>query len=154
MIKVRPKELFALLTNRLLGFSDVADHWRGTYDHSWTWFEVAIIPFQSYKSSGNLRYPPPRRHLQSNAHAVAEFKVHKNTWDARDMDVERQEWLRFLQPGDVVQLIPRALYRAWVNHIKRAEIEIFGGAPTSLAIRSAFSPLDRTAAESSTDSLL
>lgn len=70
------------------------------------------------------------------------------------MDVEKQEWLGFLRPGDIVQLIPRARYRAWVNYIKRAEIEIFGGAPTTLAFRPASSPQDNATAESATGGLL
>jgi hypothetical protein len=116
-----------------LGFSNNADQSRGTYDDSWTWFEVAVYPSQSYKSSSSLRYPPPKRYIQTNVHAVSEFKVHRNTWDYQDEDVEKQKWLRFLRPGDVVQLIPRARYHAWVNYIKRAEIEIFKEPPTSLA---------------------
>lgn len=126
MIKVRPIALFHVATNRFAGFSNEYEQWGGTYDNSWTWFEVAVLPCQPSKSSGSLRYPPPRRHLQSNVHASREFKVHRNAWDSEDNDVERQEWLKFLRPGDVVQLSPRALYPAWVNYIKRAEIEIFG----------------------------
>lgn len=148
-IKVRRISPLGISANRSPGYSNAADHWRGTYDHSWTWFEVAILARQSSKVSGSLRYPPPRRHLQSNVHAVIDFKVHKNTWDSRDEDVERQEWLQFLRPGDVVQLIPRALYPAWVNYIKRAEIEIFGETLTPMPIRPAFTPSDHATAESS-----
>jgi len=140
--------------NTLLGFSNDAYQWRGAYDHSWTWFEISILPCQSFKSSGSLRYPPPGRHLQSNVHAVKKFKVHTNIWDSQGDDVEIQERLNFLRPGDVVQLSPRALYIAWVNHIKRAEIEIFDGAPTPLAIRPAPVTSDYATAVSSTDDLL
>jgi hypothetical protein len=130
-IKVRSKTY--IQTQLLIwcqGFSNDDNVLRGTYADSWTWFEAAIHPSQSSKSSSSLRYPPPRRHVQANVHAIFEFKVHINTWDYQDKDVEKQAWLRFLRPGDIVQLIPRAKYRAWVNYIKRAEIEVFDGDPT------------------------
>ena len=126
-----------MATDKSPGFSNDADQWRGTYANSWTWFEVAILPCQSSRSTGSLRCPPPRRHLQSNLHAVWEFKIHKNACDENDGKDEIREWLSFLRFGDVVQLSPRALYPAWVNYIKGAEIEIFGGAATAMAIRTA-----------------
>jgi hypothetical protein len=141
-------------TDRFAGFSNDAQQWGGTYEHSWTWFEVAVLPRQSLKSSGSLRYPPPRRHLQSNVHASRDFKVHRNSWDSQDEDVEKQEWLRFLRPGDVVQLIPRALYPDWVNYINRAEIEIFNSTLKPLAVRPGLSPSEHTNTEPSTDGLL
>jgi hypothetical protein len=35
-------------------------------------------------------------------------------------------WLRTLKPGDVIQIIPRALYQGWVNVVREAEIEVLG----------------------------
>jgi hypothetical protein len=145
--------LLRVATNRVAGFSNDAEQWGGTYEYSFTWFEVAVLPHQPFKSLGSLRYPPPRRHLQSNVHASRDFRVHRNTWDSKDEDVEKQEWLRFLRPGDVVQLIPRALYPAWVNYVNRAEIEIFSSTQAPLAIRPALSPSEHAKVEPSTDGL-
>jgi hypothetical protein len=145
--------LLRVATNKFAGFSNDAEQWGGTYEYSFTWLEVTVLPRQPFKSLGSLRYPPPRRHLQSNVHASLDFRVRRNTWDFKDEDDEKQELLRFLQPGGVVQLIPRALYPAWVNNVNRAEIEIFSSAQAPLAIRLALSRSEHAKVELSTDGL-
>jgi hypothetical protein len=43
-----------------------------------------------------------------------------------DLDPEIAGCLRSLDTGDVVQIIPRAPFRGWVNFVKRVDIEIWG----------------------------
>ena len=112
------------------GSSNTQDHHGGTYEQSYTWFESAVV-----SPSGHERVP--RRFIQNNVHASTEFRRHEIRWDIQDAhqkshwDVSSpgmpvSTWLGAIRPGDVVQLIPKARYPAWLNYVKEAQMTIMG----------------------------
>lgn len=67
----------------------------------------------------------PKRLLQHNLHAKAEFTQHTITWRADDTaDDGIAEWVQSLRGGDAVQVIPMAQWAAWVNYVGEASIEM------------------------------
>ncbi|KAI5888570.1 uncharacterized protein SCHCODRAFT_02587820 [Schizophyllum commune H4-8] len=94
------------------GWSDYEDD-HGTYRRSSTWFEAGV------KGSD------ARRLIQQNIHASSDRRLHTNTWSFDTPDPELQEWLRGMQGGRFLQLIARAQYQGWVNHVYSAEIRVF-----------------------------
>lgn len=64
--------------------------------------------------------------LQRNRNASAEPYRHENVFDINSTDPGIVEWLRDIRGGDMVQLIPRAEFPAWVNFVLSAEIEVAG----------------------------
>ncbi|CAH0057758.1 unnamed protein product [Clonostachys solani] len=83
---------------------------------SFTWFEASV------------RRPAGRSNLRSmnvmhNRLADPEFHQHTSRWSAESGLLQRS-WVQALQQGDVIQLIPKARYRCWVNIIKECRIEI------------------------------
>ena len=67
----------------------------------------------------------PKRVLQHNLHAKAEFTEHKITWRADDPDDSGiAQWVHSLRGGDAVQVIPMAQWPAWVNYVGEARIEM------------------------------
>ena len=113
------------LTTICIGFSNEADIHGGTYVGSYTWFFAAAVTAGRQKRS-------PKRLLQYNLHARAEFTQHRITWraDANDDDDSGSgsggigEWVRSLRGGDAVQIIPMAQWPAWVNYVGEASIEM------------------------------
>ncbi|KAK5654659.1 hypothetical protein OQA88_6982 [Cercophora sp. LCS_1] len=90
----------------------------GTYHGSYTWFFAAAVTAGRQKRV-------PKRLLQYNVHAKAEFTRHKITWGADDpADSGIADWVRSLRGGDAVQVIPMAQWPAWVNYVGEASMEM------------------------------
>ena len=100
------------------GFSDTADKDGGTYNQSYTSFEARILAPIGHDRSHRIVF-------QANIHADFTFRQHENVWNFDDNDPSHQNWLGSIKGGDLVQIIPRAQYLAWLNYVKSAELEVF-----------------------------
>ncbi|KAF4424395.1 Heterokaryon incompatibility protein 6 [Colletotrichum fructicola] len=100
------------------GFSNTEEADRGTYNSSFTWFEVVVISESNHERS-------PAKDVQRNVHASRERKRHENVYDVRDDDDTRR-WLSTIHGGDTIQLVMRAEFPAWVNYCYKAEIKLTG----------------------------
>ncbi|PHH69317.1 hypothetical protein CDD82_7832 [Ophiocordyceps australis] len=80
---------------------------------SYSLFDVAVR-----RPSGSNGFR--KLHLCYNDVGVSEFKSVSITWG----DGPQRAWVKALEAEDVIQLIPSAFYRAWVNVIKEAHIKI------------------------------
>lgn len=60
--------------------------------------------------------------VHSNTPGTTEFNVHSMRWDIQSTKIQRV-W-HDLQPGDVVQMIPRANYAGWACLVREARIRI------------------------------
>lgn len=91
------------------------DH--GTYRNSWTWFDLGIERAPGREDvCGDLDV-----RLATNLHASGIAQNHRVVYRAED-DLP---WMRSLQAGDRVSIIPRALFPGWQNFVERASIEIY-----------------------------
>ena len=96
-------------------------HNHGTYNHTWTWFEVGI----EHGTSDEGRVQLPRRDVQRNVHGSFVSRIHVNTWDHMDNLPDLQDWLRSIRPGDSISLYPRAAFPGWENHVQLCRIDVF-----------------------------
>ncbi|PQE33433.1 heterokaryon incompatibility protein [Rutstroemia sp. NJR-2017a WRK4] len=76
----------------------------------------------------SARRPPNRTDLRiitlfQNHRGVPQFHDHTARWDESTPGA-KWKWIESLQPGDIVQLVPRATYQGWVNFIQTARITI------------------------------
>ncbi|SPO04640.1 uncharacterized protein DNG_07325 [Cephalotrichum gorgonifer] len=101
------------------GFSNEEARLGGTYEQSYSWFEVVAISASNHERA-------PVRVAQVNVHARSEARRHENVYDIHSGDAETRAWLAAIRGGDTVQLIPRAQYPAWTNYIYEAELKIEG----------------------------
>lgn len=101
-----------------LGFSDDTSRC-GTYEGSNSWFEVTTITPSGHDRTSRLR-------LASNLHGDYIFREQTISWERGGTSPGIQTWLDDVQPGDTVQIIPRAHYIAWKNFVRSAEIQIEG----------------------------
>ncbi|KAJ5754151.1 uncharacterized protein N7511_008304 [Penicillium nucicola] len=89
----------------------------GSYRNSWTWFELGI---QRPDGRHDLCQGEDLR-LMTNIHASKDTKHHEIIYrDDQDL-----QWLRGLQAGDRVAIIPLAKYPGWTNFVDKACIEIY-----------------------------
>jgi hypothetical protein len=89
----------------------------GTYRNSWTWFDLGIAraPGRDDISKGeDLR-------LATNIHASKDTKHHQIVYRSD----QNLRWMRSLQAGDRISIIPRALFPGWKNFVDEASIEIY-----------------------------
>jgi hypothetical protein len=93
-------------------------YWHGKYAHTWTWFDAAILP------AGELHLPAnaTQRFIQSNAHAVKEWRKHTNIWDWRS---PQRDFLEMLKPGDEVQVYPKARFAGWMNWVESVHVDVY-----------------------------
>ncbi len=125
MIKVGLVPLFFVVVTKcaLVGFSGESHQWRGTYEHSHTFFDVAVqniwtpIADTGQRQSSRIR-------VQNNAHADFNFRTHINVFDCVGPDQERSEWVQSLRCGDRIQLYAKAMNPAWANYVQKAKITI------------------------------
>jgi hypothetical protein len=68
----------------------------------------------------------PRRVLQYNIHASAQFRRHEVSWEANSEDASIRQWVSAIRREDAIQIIPKAQYAAWINYVREAEIEVHG----------------------------
>lgn len=93
------------------------DH--GTYRNSWTWFELGIERPPERNMEDDSKELDVR--LATNAHARDVSQHHRVVYCAED----NLPWMRNLQAGDRISIIPRALYPGWQNFVEKASIEIY-----------------------------
>ncbi|CAJ2500007.1 Uu.00g028600.m01.CDS01 [Anthostomella pinea] len=97
--------------NTLLGWADSGSP-------SFTWFEAELLRPPGRPSVAPL-------HLNRNTPGDPEFRTAKFAWSSQDIDSSSLGVRAFhqeLQGEDVIQLIPRAEFRGWVNIVKEASI--------------------------------
>ncbi|KAI0477852.1 heterokaryon incompatibility protein-domain-containing protein [Xylariaceae sp. FL0804] len=90
------------------GFASIDEGW------SFTWMDVVVR--RPTNRSRLANYP-----VYANHRGKSDFNKHHRRWDERS-DLAKKSWLAALLPEDVIQLIPRARFQAWVNLIKEARI--------------------------------
>lgn len=125
MIKVRlVAYIFLFVTNcALAGYSGESQQWRGTYEHSHTFFEAAVQNL--WTPMGNTEQRQSSRiRVQNNVHADFNFRTHINVFDRAGSVQERSEWVQALRRGDRIQLYAKAMYPAWANYVQKAKITI------------------------------
>ncbi|RIB22597.1 hypothetical protein C2G38_1960578 [Gigaspora rosea] len=94
---------------------------QGTYNNSWTWGEISIIPKQNNDLQGHLieNESKIRYNVYTNKHAVKDWQTHNFVF------LSDHPLVQSLQPGDIVGLYIRSCYPGWCNYIKRAEIKFY-----------------------------
>lgn len=117
------------------GWATFRPELNGTYEDTWTYFEVRVVD-----STGRDRIP--REVTTQNVRASSEPRKHVVCWDFRDdkywllseeykeapvshSGITPSKWLAALQAGDIVQMVPRAELRTWVNNVVEASIELW-----------------------------
>jgi hypothetical protein len=110
--------LFLLLTSEPLGWAD-ENNSNDPYASSYTWFAV-------YVRRRALRYNATiyQREVQRNIRGNGEYRTHIVHWNDHDDNGDTVAWLEGLRGGDIIQLVPRAEYPAWVNIIQHAKMEL------------------------------
>jgi hypothetical protein len=59
--------------------------------------------------------------IQHNFRASGDFRTHRVYWDINGTN---GSWVRFIEKGDIIELMVRTEYPGWVNIVKAAELEI------------------------------
>ena len=59
--------------------------------------------------------------IQRNFRASGDFRTHRVSWDINGTN---GSWVRSIEKGDIIGLVARAEYPAWVNIVKAVELEI------------------------------
>lgn len=118
------------------GWSDYLDQ-HGTYEGSWTWFELGVRPIAEQNQvsgsadEGNLiigrEGDTVRRTLVTrNIHARRKWKTHVVVWDVANETEEIRKLIWGAKAGDVIELSVWARYPGWENFLKFARIEVEG----------------------------
>jgi hypothetical protein len=95
------KEIVVTTTSRDQGWSDTPEH-RGTYNQSYTWFDIAIK--RPVTPDGPFEYLDGDFELQRNKHAHPVWETHTNTLPLHD------PFFRRLRAGDVLVLLAKSRY--------------------------------------------
>ncbi|KAK8194552.1 heterokaryon incompatibility protein-domain-containing protein [Phyllosticta capitalensis] len=105
------------VVSRDQGWCDAKPDENGVFP-SYTWFEAQVEP------RGD-RQVPRSVELGWNRGAHDQFLHHTWTLDRKpESEPAKKTWIDSLQPDDVVQLVPLAMCRAWVNFVREASIKI------------------------------
>jgi hypothetical protein len=112
------------------------NHLAGTYIYSGSWFEAKIQPRpkRNTDSEDRSKAPASRGRVQHNVHGDSQYRTHVNIWSQQSLNIEISKPVRFLRPGDIVQLFAKAhVHWGWQNWVKSAEITVTGtvGPPLS-----------------------
>ena len=94
------------------GFSDWP-HLHGTYENSWTGFRARVL--RDGKSG-------PEEDALVNRHAERVPRVHTVEWTR---GARGDAFVRALQNGDVVEVVPYAMYPGWQNYVYAASVEVY-----------------------------
>jgi hypothetical protein len=147
--RLRPgpvREITFTISSRDQGWSG-QPQFHGTYEQSYTWFEVRVIqPSESQpvgSEDGGHHNGPNRRHLtwtneltseqlskyrpkmlQKNVHASRQATKHVVTWRSDAENEDERKWVRSLQPGECVEVTVWAQYPGWSNHIESLSIDV------------------------------
>jgi hypothetical protein len=84
----------------------------GTYEHSWTWFEAALL--DDARQDAGARFEVVR-----NVHARTDWKEHRVVWGPEHPLVQQA------QPGQHVGLYTCARFPGWTNHVRELEIAVY-----------------------------
>ncbi|KAI1145806.1 hypothetical protein F4825DRAFT_473453 [Nemania diffusa] len=84
---------------------------------SYAWFHSNV------QRGGSIRTVLPVFFVNSNRQWYQEYFESVRCWERRS---ERPEshWVKALQAGDVINILPRTTFRGWVNPIRSASIDI------------------------------
>ncbi|KAI0264025.1 hypothetical protein BC834DRAFT_885160 [Gloeopeniophorella convolvens] len=93
------------------------DH--GTYNNSWTWFELQISRDESVTGREGVVPDVPGWRICTNRHARVDWQVVEVVLDRTN------EVVSGLRPGDRLGVVAKARYPGWVNDVRRAEIDVF-----------------------------
>ena len=91
--------------------------WADDKSISYTWFEVALRRPEGRSDVAAIR-------IQHNRAGDENFSTATTLWETQSISPRSKWWLGIIQPGDVIQLIPKAQFPGWVNIIRRGSIEI------------------------------
>lgn len=83
---------------------------------SYTWFDTTVI---RPESRGDL----PTILVHNNRLTEKETEEWSERWGVW-LGPRKRLWVEGLRPGDIIQLIPRAMYMAWTNIVDRGSIKI------------------------------
>ena len=113
------REIVIITHSHDQGWSDHKQY-HGTYEESYTWFEVAV------RTANNewLDIGTDDRIIYRNMHASDKARTHCVVFGKRPPAIPCH-WIDQLRPGDRIGVIPMALYPGWVNHVQSVTIEIF-----------------------------
>ncbi|KIX09700.1 uncharacterized protein Z518_00781 [Rhinocladiella mackenziei CBS 650.93] len=100
-------------------------HWHGTYEHSWTWFEVALLPSDSDNRTNDtgIKSPIPGKRIITNVHASNEYRTHVVRWSYNDDEEETRKLVRSIRAGQKIAITVWARFPAWVNNVRSARID-------------------------------
>lgn len=98
------------MTDKRIGWSNPGER------NSYTWFDAGV-----WRPAGrpNLR----RVKIVDNKLKHPGFLEQTISWDLNSGPRQRT-WVEGLQPGDVVQILPKAKYQGWVNRVKECRITV------------------------------
>ena len=104
--------------------------WHGTYEHSWTWFDLRIDDETVAWASPAVVEPlVMRERIITNRHAGKDFELQRVVWRWDDpvggKEEEIRKFLRNLQGGRCLSLTAHAQFEAWENFVKYARMEVF-----------------------------
>ena len=117
-LKLPIREVKFIIRSHDQGWSDYPQH-HGTYKGSCTWFDIAI-----HKRSGHwVDIGAESKHVVSNIHASSRTRQHCIIYRGRDVK-SQPGWLDWIEPGDRIGIIPKAIFRGWINHVESVTIEI------------------------------
>ncbi|KAJ5351595.1 hypothetical protein N7452_000569 [Penicillium brevicompactum] len=88
----------------------------GTYENSWTWFELEIEKFEDRTVIGKT----DSIRLATNVHAQKEAQHHQIVFSRQN----NVTLMQALETGDRVSIIPLARFPGWRNTVERASIQI------------------------------
>ena len=123
------QKIVVTTTSKDQGWSGAPGH--GSYDGSFTWFNIAL------QREGA---PVKPFNLTTNIHAGQSMKKHTMRWTQNGRlgetsdwlesngcihNLEIAKWVRELRRGDRIVVIPKALHRGWTNIVKRVEITVY-----------------------------
>jgi ankyrin repeat protein len=117
-LKLPVREVKYIIRSHDQGWSDYPQH-HGTYTGSCTWFDIAV-----QKRSGHwVDFGTENKHVVSNIHASSRTRQHCIIYRAGHVK-SQSKWLDWVEPGDRIGIIPKAVFQGWINHVESVTIEI------------------------------
>ncbi|KAJ7711636.1 hypothetical protein B0H16DRAFT_1627780 [Mycena metata] len=84
----------------------------GTYEASWSWFEVRN---RSVQAAGHAKV------LQHNMHGSSQERTHRIIW-VNNVRSPISDWMETFSDGDVLEVYARAHYRGWTNNVYSVQV--------------------------------
>lgn len=100
--------------------------WCSEGSESWTWFEaIRATESRPMDKLAGFTWPKSSRlRLNHNSPGNPEPQEQITTWSLESDDESIRAWLRSIQPGDWIQILPRAKFLRWVNVVYEAELAV------------------------------